>query len=244
MKNKSIKLFTLNTWLLPFGFSKDNEKRLTELINFLSISDYSIITLQEVWLNKYIEIIENSALKKKYNFFYTRNKLFNHSGLLTIIRGDIQIKRNKTIFFRNVTGNRIEELLAKKGFQIIDIVLKEQDFRIINTHLYAAKLEKEKRITKKQMNILSDYLKANSIICGDLNLEQFEIQESFSNWQLGKRDNYTINSKNFYQNIRNIKIEKKIDYIITNSNLIDIKEEIMIQKDLSDHFGIETKFNY
>jgi len=238
-KMKNIKLFNLNCWLLPTGFSSENHSRLDKIIKLIKKENPDIITLQEVWTNDSIAKIKKEL--KDYKIIYSKNLIFNRTGLVTGLR--MPHKSHKVEFYPLSESHSPLERLARKGYQIINL---DEELTLVNTHLYNPTNKREKEITKKQCKYLLDLTNRldwkKVVIIGDFNLSRKEIYRLGGNINFGS-DEYLIDiSENkyiFYRGNKHKKYNDRIDYLLYNKkNDLNIRTKLLLEEKLSDHYPI------
>jgi sphingomyelin phosphodiesterase 2 len=70
-----LSILTLNVWGIPF-ISKDKDTRIKNIAQFLSKSDYDLVSLQELWSDNDYEYLK-SVLKLAFPYFH-----YFHSGVV------------------------------------------------------------------------------------------------------------------------------------------------------------------
>ena len=110
--SKKITILNLNLWLLPKPFARDQKKRFARFIKMVKELQPDIITLQEVFLSKYIKRLHRSLGDYYVSAFPKR--FINAPGLV------IFTKERPYLFefhFFGITEKyNLVERLAKKGF--------------------------------------------------------------------------------------------------------------------------------
>jgi len=230
-----MKIFNLNCWLLPPPLSTDNSKRLSQIISLIKNTEPDIISLQEVWLNKYVNTLKKEL--KNYFFISSEKTPYNKSGLVT---GLLTNKPSRQYFFPTNRAYSLVEKIARKGFQVIQL---SKDIHFVNTHLYAPKNNREKEITKSQFILLQGVIGSEKcILSGDLNLNEEELIKANNIFSLTKK---TINlPANQYQKSRLNKRFKydNTDYVLkTKTFKTPISTTYLKSPILSDHFVIIGK---
>ncbi|MEM3374341.1 MAG: endonuclease/exonuclease/phosphatase family protein [Candidatus Woesearchaeota archaeon] len=226
-----MKILTQNMWLLPFGFSKDNKKRLKLLVDYIEKNEIDIICLQEVWKNSYISYLKKN-IKKKYFFSYNKTKFWNKSGLICLTK--IKPKNVEFFEFKKSKDNPLINKIAKRGF--LKLSFKEYD--IYNTHLYyKTDIKIGLKIALKEFEQLKKNIHRFSIICGDLNIDK-KIFDKINTFYYADNIENTFSSKNKYSKKwweKKVILDKKIDYILTTKK-VNFKSYAI--EGLSDHEGI------
>ena len=190
----NFKLFNLNCWLLPAPFSVDNTKRLRQIISFIKKFEPDIITLQEVWLQKYVKILINKLPEYK---IYSSAAIFNRGGLVTGLK-ILHLSCKKETFPITIKHNPIERL-AKKGYHIITLA---NNVQIINTQLYMSN-SAERYITKAQFYELQKQSENKRVIlCGDLGIDDKEFMLTNGVFVYHPLNINTSSKKNKYHRMR------------------------------------------
>jgi endonuclease/exonuclease/phosphatase family metal-dependent hydrolase len=234
-KIMNLKIFNLNCWLLPPPFSSENKKRIKKIISLVKRHNPDIITLQEVWLKKYVQKIKNGL--EEYTFFHSDSKVFNKSGLLFGTKE--KLKHFSSGHFPIKKIHSVHEKIGKKGYQIAEI---KPNFHIVNTQLYAPERKGEISITLSQFRRIESLVKGKRVVLsGDLNIHDDEfirINNEFKYKPLGK---FTVAIKNKYANMRFNRphhANKTIDYIIGTKNAPKVKTELINPTEVSDHYAM------
>ncbi|MDP3966469.1 MAG: hypothetical protein Q8Q04_02980 [archaeon] len=234
-----VKIFNLNCWLLPPPISVENKKRLSKIISLIKREDPDIITLQEVWLKKYVRKIKREL--PGYFFLSLKSPLFNKSGLL--FGSKFKPLSFAQEYFPFTGGHSIREKIGSKGYQLAEVF---PDIYVLNTQLYAPEKKSEMKITVSElMEIQKVALGKKVILSGDLNLEEkifFKVNTSFDYNSLGK---FTVAIKNKYTGKMFNKFhehDKTIDYIIKTENAPVLRVDIVNPVEVSDHYAMIGKF--
>jgi len=231
-----MKIFTLNTWLLPPPLAKDNRERVRNIIQMIERVDPDVVCLQEVWLRAYVRQIK-SALSA-YSFRTTTDQfLFNRSGLLVGSRKPITNYRADT--FPDSKEHNLEEKIAGKGWQLASI----SGYTVLHTHLYASK-DKDYRMTKAQLQQLEALTTPeDTILVGDLNLSREAFCESVQTFVCPEETEHTIVPDNPYASARlNAPSDAKWSYITPKKGSdLTINTEIIKELVVSDHFALAGK---
>lgn len=230
-------------WLLPPPLSAENSFRIDKLVNLVNEMGPDIVTLQEIWLNRYLRKIRRKL--KKYHLVSSGSKFFNKSGLVTL-------SIHKPIYTNfhpfNVTPKySFSEFLARKGLLTANLRKGNKLFSIVNTHTYGGnKGKRGQRIKTKQLRILKEQitLEYPVITAGDFNttpgkLFQFAkdfISDSKVVPTQSRSDKYT---KRRFNRIENRKKKRfyKLDYVLlrTKSENSYIKTNTINSPQISDH---------
>ena len=236
-----IKILNLNCWLFPYPFSVKNKDRLDSLIIFIKKTRPDIITLQEVWSNKYIVYLKEHL--NEYIFTYSKSKFFNKTGLVTITKDKPSYHKIKS--FPLTKSHNFTELIFNKGYIETDVNFLKYRLKIINTHLYAPFSKSAKHITKDQFKSIIKKIDNKSFLCGDFNLDLDEIKELSSNTNILTEGRITRSNKNSYTmkmfNIFFSHRDSSIDHIITKRKLIRFKSKIIKRPLFSDHYAISCE---
>src|SRR3989338_2249372 len=172
----TISIFNLNCWLFPPPVSVDCSVRLSAIIGIIKKLKPEIISLQEVWPNKYL-----SYLKQELPNYYcvsSGTPFYNQSGLVTFLKE--KPLSSKVNYFKLSFQHNVTEWFLRKGYITAKIKLGGHELTIINAHLYAAFSTGAEVITEKQFSeIMREAIQDNVILCGDLNLKE-ETMESIN----------------------------------------------------------------
>lgn len=240
-----LKILDLNLWLLPAPAASDQKNRLNQFIALVNKTDPDIITLQEVWLKKYITFIRKNL--DGYHIHHPSHGAFNKSGLVTLSK-----KKQSSFYFHRfpkLKGEIRLEKLAGKGYLMIKLRFAGRNFHIVNTHLYCEKPGSRKRITEQQLGMLIRLSnKGNWIICGDLNLgekEFNELNQGHFTHHTSKVFTYAKANKYARQRFNKFGIKnRKIDYTLLkakNNNII-MHTTVLKKPLVSDHYAVLTTF--
>jgi endonuclease/exonuclease/phosphatase family metal-dependent hydrolase len=228
-----MKIISLNTWLLPPPLAKDNRQRLRAIVRMIENEDPAIICLQEVWVNAYVRRLR-SALPE-YDFFTaTDSLLFNQSGL--VVASKVKPASHKSGRFPDSKEHNLEEKLAGKGWQLIDL----KSCSILHTHLYASK-GGDYGMTKAQLQQLEALdIPTDTLLVGDCNLPHQEFCEFTTRFVCPDDDDHTITPDNRYASARlNSPSDAKWSYI-TPLEKSSIESTVRVRKEpvVSDHFAL------
>jgi endonuclease/exonuclease/phosphatase family metal-dependent hydrolase len=223
-----LKIFCLNCWLAPFPISVRNNKRLVKIISLIKKHSPDIIALQEVWLKKYVRVIERKL--PDYHFIKSDSGMFNRGGLVT------GLKKPKSYDIRSfpiTKRHNILERLGSKGFHIIELY---PNVYIINTHLYSS----DKEITGSQFQNIQKFSKSkNCILIGDLNLERKNLAKINTIFTLDKSDYLTApynRAHSYFLFNRNPGVDIRIDYILkTKNSKMQVSTQCLGSPIVSDH---------
>ena len=235
-----IKVLSLNCWIFPCSFSIKNKDRLESLIRLIRKNDPHIITLQEMWSNKYINYLKENLTD--YHFSYKNSKIINKTGLITITK-------NKPLSFKNnifptTKEHNITELFLKKGYSKTIIKINKSKLKIINTHLYAPISKSTSTIPECQFKIILKDINNNSLVCGDFNLNHHHIKKLITdkNIDILTNRNITRSKKNIYTQKRFNKLFSNknvdIDHILAKIKGVKSRTKIIKKPLFSDHYAI------
>ncbi|MBS3084545.1 endonuclease/exonuclease/phosphatase family protein [Candidatus Pacearchaeota archaeon] len=228
-----VKIFNLNCWLLPSPFSAENEKRLYRIISLIKKYSPDIITLQEVWLKKYVRKLKREF--PDYHFFSLKSSLFNKSGLVSGFK--MKPLSFSGEYFPLTKIHNLREKIALKGYQASEI---SPGVFIINTQLYTPEKPSDLKITLSQFKKIEAFSSGKKvIISGDLNIEEDEFLRANKTFFYKSPLGFTVARKNYYCNSRVNQIprsDKTIDYIISNEKSIAPKTKIFNPVTVSDHY--------
>jgi exonuclease III len=236
-------MLNLNLWLLPPPFSAENKKRLKRFVKLVERLKPDVITLQEVWLNRYVDYLKIKL--KDYFVFATRKGFLNKSGLVTLTR--IKPTSSRIGFFGITKNHSIRERFARKGCHVIKIPIGKKIVSIINTHLYTPIKKADKKITMKQFEFLKKISsKCNAIIQGDLNLKLNEVLKlNKGHFLCDSKKDITFSKKNKYHNSRiNMFLEDssaRIDHVLSRilpKKKMTFRSKVIKSPLLSDHFAV------
>lgn len=239
-----MKILTLNCWLLPRPISCDAPARVTRITDLIKKEQPDVVALQEVWLVSHIKRLAEEL--KEYVFFFTDNKWFNTSGLVTAVKKTRYIVAKFEQDFFSSKSLPFVEKFSQKGMHIVTL----QELTIVNTHLFDGNYGKSaelKNTTAGQstLNQLGEILsKETSLVVGDLNIDQSFLtslslfKHNFS-YQISPKP--TVSVKNEYTNARWNKtiVDSKFDYILaTLGSGLKVTEEVLDTYKLSDHYPV------
>jgi len=240
-------LLDLNFWLIPYPGSRDLKQRMQKFIQLVNKLNPDIITLQELWLKKYINYLEKSL--PSYHLTIPENNYINRSGLLTLSKA----KPISTSFFifPKEKGFNLRERLGHKGILTIKIKINNKVILVHNTHLYNPREKEHNIFPRNQFRIMKEKIKkGDNIISGDLNLPKNELKQiNKGEFQLSPSQEATFSDKNEYQrkfSSFHHHTNKKTDYIITKFNSVKttIKEKIITSPLFSDHYPILASIKF
>lgn len=222
-----IKVLNLNCWLFPQPFSCDIKRRLNLLVAFIKKENPDIVTLQEVWLNRYVDYLHKRL--PDYFAFYSHSFFFNKTGLLTLTK--IKPLNSEVFYFPFTKKHNFTELLCHKGYLRLTLKLSNSKLDLINTHLYASFSHASINIPPGQFEIVSKKLNKNSILCGDFNLEPVQITKLDKRIHFLSNKQITHSSNNAYFKSRLNRLgsgkDESLDHIICLSKKIKAKVQVV-----------------
>ncbi len=239
-----VKIFNLNCWLLPSLLSTDKKKRAAEIISLIKDTNPDIITLQEVWTKKYINLFKEEL--KKYDFVTSNDPWYERDGLITGVsseRSDLEIISRETNQFPSNNASELTTKVTKKGYHKIEL---EGNIFIYNTHLYYPSNESKEVITKDQFKLLEERIgDEKAILVGDLDLREEAFMKINNLFKYADKPTEEISrsSLNPYTKSRANKYvepDTKRDYVLATKkgNIIISSKEIIKAPYVSDHFPI------
>lgn len=244
----TLSIFNLNCWLFPSPISTDCKTRISAIVGMVRQRNPQIICLQEVWSNKYL-----NHLKQKFSDYHcvsSGSSFYNQSGLVIFLKE--KPISHKTNHFKLSLKQNFTEWFLRKGYIEVSIKLNGIEWKIVNTHLYAAFSKKTEIIIEEQfLELVSKIQEKNVILSGDLNLSE----EKFNELNQGKFSRLcdsqnTSDINNPYGHARfNYFImgnkSKKIDYIIYKSALsAESKHEMIKAPFVSDHYPMFCQVSF
>jgi len=242
-----LKILDLNLWMLPSFLSSDHKKRLQGFIQLVKKTNPDIITLQEVWLRKYIAFIRKNL--RGYHTHHPGHKLFNKSGLLTLSK----MKPSAWHFHRfpKLRGENRVEKLAGKGYLMIKLSFADRQFHIVNTHLYCESPRNKRKLTEQQFAMLKRLtVKGDWIVCGDLNLDESKFEKlNKKHFTHHTVKAFTVSAENKYTHSRLNRFgfrDLKLDYTLirTEKNNIRLRTKVLQKPLVSDHYAVLTTFTF
>ncbi len=237
-----LKIFNLNTWLLPTPFSKDKKKRIEDLITLLKNIDPDVAALQEVARKRYINLFK----KELGDYIFTFNKkgrVWNRPGLLTLTK--TKPLSTKFIPFRVKKKGGVMAKFVGQGFFELKL---DKEVYLYNVHLHPDDWKDE--LTFEQFKFLKSNIKKDKLcfVCGDLNMnfgdfkrlnkDFFEsVDSSGSTFSF-----YNIYVKKWWE--KNILPNKKLDYILVRNpdkKKIIFNSMTLRKPLLSDHYAVYSE---
>jgi endonuclease/exonuclease/phosphatase family metal-dependent hydrolase len=246
----TISIFNLNCWLFPPPISAEGDARLAAIIAMIKEYGADIISLQEVWLNAHLRRLRQSL--PGYHCISSGTPLYNQSGLALFLKEKPLFSEIK--HFERSLGHNGTEWLLRKGYISAKVLLGGKEYTVIDTHLYAAFSRAGKTVTESQFReVVRNAPQGNTIICGDLNLEDEAV--SRINEGIFSRlcdEERTLDGKNPYSNKRFNKLNmkkrpegKKIDYMLYKGIAGTAIEYKVVKAPLvSDHYPMFCKIHF
>ncbi|MBD3280363.1 hypothetical protein GF389_02470 [Candidatus Dojkabacteria bacterium] len=231
-----LRVFNLNCWLLPPPLSIQNTARIKKIVNMIRSYEPDIVTLQEVWLSRYTKMFTKAL--PEFKFITAGTRILNKSGLLTGTKK--ASNEHKTNFFKILPGFNYIERIARKGYHEIRI---NNNFSVVNTHLYAPTKPAEKLFTVSQFKYLHNCLTSESlVISGDINIDEPELRMINHSFKYDRREGNTVSKENPLTRIRFNKYgipEQKVDYLLCPKNR-NFQVETHYEKEIivSDHYAL------
>tara|TARA_B110000971_G_scaffold212980_1_gene243171 strand:+ start:347 stop:1078 length:732 start_codon:yes stop_codon:yes gene_type:complete len=174
-----MKILSYNIACLPrlFNFFGKPCDRIEKLNRHISKQRPDIFCLQEVFSYGTLKSIKEFFGDKYYIYSYNDTYIRLDSGLL--IASKYPITKKKAHIFKHSYG---EDKLSHKGVLVVDIVINNKKYSILNTHLNADPIfgfkKKAIDIRDKQIKQMRSIVKRkklnninNIIICGDFNID-------------------------------------------------------------------------
>jgi endonuclease/exonuclease/phosphatase family metal-dependent hydrolase len=237
-------IFNLNCWLFGKPLSSDCYGRMDKIVAMIKEKNPEIITLQEVWSNRYISYLEEKL--PNYTFIFSKTPFWNQSGLVTILK---QAPLNyKVNFFKLSRHHNFTEFFLRKGYITTEVMLEDEKWYLINTHLYAAFSGKGAKITEEEFTeLVSKLPSTNVLLCGDFNFEEQKFNE-LNSGRFSRMCNSEITfggDGNPYARARFnalMKKNKKIDYLLYKSpSILNTEYEVIKSPFVSDHYPMYAK---
>lgn len=234
-----ISIFNLNCWLFPVPLSADCDARVSSILEMIRENNPDIITLQEVWSNKYLKILEHDL--PDYFSISSKTPIYNQSGL--VIFSKQKSIYSKVNFFKLSLRQNFTEWFLRKGYIKTLVEFNDKKFTIINTHLYAPFSKSAINIPAEQLNLVVGLTSEDNIIlCGDFNLDEEQTRKIVGRDFFRMCDSEpTSDTQNPYSYKRFNKYmaheSKKIDYLLFKRSLAGKFKYNMIKNPfVSDHY--------
>lgn len=246
-----ITLLNQNIWLLPPPLSIENLKRLDNFARLIRQLKPDIVTLQEVWLSRYVARLK--SLLPEYHVISTDSGFFNKTGLLILSKF---LPTSKEAFAFPMSGRHNPfEWIGKKGYLRIQIGQSDRKISVFNTHLYCAMSDTVGKITLEQFRYLKHLTQKNdstaTVVSGDLNLppgdfnainEGFYVSDRITGFTKSKYNAYCNRGLNKLYGTA--EVDEKIDYVLAApSNGISMKCNLITEPVVSDHFAIYAEID-
>ena len=239
-----MKILSYNIACMPrilnfFGKPCDRIERLNRYI-YKQRPD--IFCLQEVFSSGTLKSINDYFKEKYYIYSYNDTYISLDSGLL--IASKYPILKKKVHIFKHSYG---EDKLSNKGVLVIDVIINNKRYSILNTHLNADPIfgfkQKATNVRGKQINQLRSIIRQkkrkdinNIILCGDFNIDYNQI-----NIIKPILDIFKYNVINHRKIITFSEEKAQLDYIIIlhqSKNKYKPEYKRFINTKLSDHYMI------
>ena len=178
-----MKILSYNIACMPrilnfFGKPCDRIERLNKYIHK---QRPDIFCLQEVFSSGTVKSIKEYFGEKYHIYSFNDTYIRLDSGLL--IASKYPIIKKKAHIYKHSYG---EDRLSHKGVLVIDVLINNRRYSIINTHLNADPIfgfkKKANNVREKQINQLRSIIRQkkrsdinNIIVCGDFNIDFNEI---------------------------------------------------------------------
>ncbi|EKD83837.1 MAG: 5'-tyrosyl-DNA phosphodiesterase, partial [uncultured bacterium] len=172
--SSSIKALSANLILFPEPFFFNQEQRIAAFAQCARRLNPDFMFLQEVWDNNCLAQL--IAEFPDYYSIYVTSIGYNCSGLLILSR--YPAKEHMTRRFAVSLQYSIEELVAQKGFLLVESEINGKPVYLLNTHLYSAAPHKSYRPNPAQFSLIANVVKnlpGQAIVAGDMNLRPAEI---------------------------------------------------------------------
>ena len=243
--SEKIKIISYNIcgmpwWINLFG---DPYDRINKIADFLIKTDVDVICLQEVFDNGLLIILKSKL--PNYNY-YSPRKGKNILGCGLVIFCKSKIIEQKYEKFVDYCG---EDRFCDKGYQIVNIKIKNKLFTIINTHLNADAVfslynQCEKTRMKQIDQLLTrvgNKIKHNIIFCGDFNIDFTTTIGKNIHKKICNLSTSCFNSKNMVTFAEDNMQYDQIFYIPKHNSTYKCAYRVFDKKKktLSDHFPIQ-----
>lgn len=176
---------SFNVWGLPIWMpGQDQDSRFQKLADSLSVRDFDIICLQEVFNKRVRNELKQKVLPLYFHasdYDCNQNILSNiiqkdcHGGLMTLSK--FPILQERFYKFKTSKKTSIIERLGGKGFLFTTVLWQGRPINIINTHLYAGnddhaikcRMDQIKQM-QEILNSIDFYQLYPTLLFGDLNI--------------------------------------------------------------------------
>ena len=165
----AITTLSANLLLFPMPFFFNQAQRIDAFVTSARQLDPDIIFLQEVWDNSSMALLITAF--PDYYSIYAPGIGYNYSGLLILSR--FPVRKAVAGRFAVSLRHNAEELVAQKGYLLIETTICGQHFHLLNTHLYSAHPSRSFRPNLAQFSHIADIvsnLPGQVILGGDMNL--------------------------------------------------------------------------
>lgn len=170
-------VMTANLWLLPPPAATRHLERLDGFAAMVRETLPDVALLQEVWLPSFVLRLRQHL--PEYHVVTGPLGLYNETGLVILSR-EAPLDTWRAVFDRTRRHNLVE-LVAGKGCLGVRLPSPAGPVEVVDTHLYAASGEAERRaITRQQFVGLLEACRSRSrplILGGDLNLPASDVVE-------------------------------------------------------------------
>jgi endonuclease/exonuclease/phosphatase family metal-dependent hydrolase len=168
-----------NTWLVPV-YAPDHRQRLlaiAEYVHALPVLPH-VITFQEVWRAKRVkevrELFPEYTAFTSGNFRNVAGMRFNESGLVTLVRFDVEVAEVEYTLIDCEMLVRYNRLVSK-GSLATSVVHAGHLYRIANVHLPHTMDGRFLGLTEASLR----FLNIDGIVAGDLNLEPHRLPPEY-----------------------------------------------------------------
>ncbi len=176
-RSLTLTVMTANLWLLPPPAASRHLERLDRFAAMVRETLPDVVLLQEVWLPSFILRLRQHL--PEYHAVTGPLGLYNETGLVILSR-EAPLDTWRAVFDRTRRHNLVE-LAAGKGCLGVRLPSPAGPVEVVDTHLYAASGEAERRaITRQQFVGLLDACRGRPrplILGGDLNLSASDVVE-------------------------------------------------------------------
>lgn len=257
--SNTLKICTYNVYCFPSIIKNEkNIDRINHIADTLLQSDYDLICFQEVF-----SASAKAVLLKKLSKVFPYSATTIHSFSLIKINSGLMIFSKHPIVKQEQVIYRAKskiDAMARKGALKIIIKKDEKLFSIINTHLQnAGDIQLKFTQLKELEQVISKVI--TNILVGDFNIDYYstEYQKLEDDFKLTNSNSKKNKLYSYYAEKNSLIKDKKekpklIDYVFfkdvakiidsTLQNIKVFKAKNNKEKDLSDHYAIETTFYY
>ncbi len=229
-----MKVFSLNTWLVPFT-SQDRVERREKIAKYILKNNFDVITLQEVWLTKDVHYFVQAL--QKYKYCGQEHFFLNPSGLVTFFKGDLIHTHRKTLPLPPMPN--ISAHFVKKGFLHTQISCSGKIFDIVNTHFQDYNNYKSPENCAHLSSLQKRFKDSKRVIlAGDFNVDKQFIQENKTFPFAPKQNTYCMKNPYAQDIVRDI----QFDYVFFKG--LRAKRSQVVKQIFSDHYGIAVDLEY